>query len=331
MSEIKNNKINSDDIPLNYIYVLKIVIAILVVILFSYFSFNMIVSYAIHSRKEVVVPLVVGKSPLTALEEISKLNLAMQISGKEFDSSVPVGYILRQKPQAGIKVREGRIIKVVISQGGDSVFVPNLVGLPLRNAELYIRQKQLVLGQVSEGYSNRFPKGVVISQEPFPDTQVEKNTYVNLLVSAGSPPPGVLLMPDFRQKNIIDFYKWIEENKNVKYKIERDPNSIFPKDTIIAQKPGVDSVVSNDEQIIITVSDNLKQDNKNSILITHQVPKTGSARNIRIVVFTDSGEKEVFNGIKEPGSRIELAIPKESLKKIRIYVNGTLVEEKKID
>ncbi|MCX7641211.1 MAG: PASTA domain-containing protein [Elusimicrobiales bacterium] len=320
-----------DDIPLNYKYIIRIISVILIVILFSYFSFNWIIDSVIHSRKEVVVPFIIGKSPSAALEELSKLNLAMQVIGKEFDSSVPVGTILRQKPQPGIKVREGRIIKVVISQGGEAVFVPNVVGIPLRNAELYIRQRQLILGQVTERYSNRFPKGVVISQEPDSDVQVEKNTYVNLLVSAGSPPQGVLLMPDFRQKNISDFYRWVEDNKGIKYKIERDLNSIFPRDIIIDQKPDVDSVISDNEQVIITVSDNSNQDNKNIFIISHQVPKTGSSKNVRIVAFTTSGEKEIFNGIKEPGSRIELSVPKESVKKIRIYVNGTLVEEKRVE
>lgn len=325
MSDIKK------DIPLNYKFFLKLSIPIFFVAIVSYFTFSWIIESVIHSRKEVIVPSLKGKSPFSALEEVSKINLALQIVGREFSSEFPVGTILRQKPQAGIKVREGRIIKVVISYGGESVFVPNVVGLPLRNAELYIRQKQLMLGQVTEQYSNRFPKGSVISQEPQADTQVEKNTYVNLLVSAGPPPQGVLLMPDFRQKNISEFYKWVEENKNVKYKIEKDPNSIFPKDTIIDQKPSVDEIVSDKQPIIITVSDSSKIDSKSSFLITHQLPKTGSPKSVRIVAFTESGEKEIFNGIKEPGSRIELSLPKESVKKIRIYVNGTLVEEKRVE
>lgn len=322
---------NLKDIPLNFKYFLKVIGVITAIIIFSYFAFNWVIESVIHSRKEVVVPLITGKSPSTALEELSKVNLAMQVVGKEYDASVPVGTILRQKPQAGIKVREGRIVKVVISYGGEAVFVPNVVGIPLRNAELYIRQRQLLLGQVTERYSNKFPKGVVISQEPASDVQVEKNTYVNLLVSAGSPPPGVLLMPDFRQKSITEFYKWVEENKNVKYKIEKDPSSIFPKDTIIDQSPDVDSVVPQNEYVVITISNNSRDESKNQFIVVHQVPKSGTSKNVRIVAYTDNGEKEIFNGIKEPGSRIELSVPRESVKKVRIYVNGTLVEEKRVE
>lgn len=319
------------DIPLNLWYFVKIIGAIVGVVVFSYFALNWVMGSVIHLRKEVVVPLIIGKSPSTALEELSKVNLAMQVVGKEFDPTVPAGSILRQKPQAGIKVREGRIIKVVISLGGEAVFVPNVVGIPLRNAELYIRQRQLLLGEVTERYSNRFPKGVVISQEPAPDMQVEKNSYVNLLVSAGSPPQGVLLMPDFRQKNISEFYKWLEENKGVRYRIERDKTSIFPKDTIIDQSPDVDSVVSPNENIVIVVSDSSKEEDKDLFVVVHQVPKSGTAKNIRVVAYTDAGEKEIFNGIKEPGSRVELSVSKKSVKKVRIYVNGTLVEERKVE
>ncbi len=326
-----NKNDNSADTPLNLIYFIKIAGVIIGVMIVAYLSFNFIIASVIHSRKEVVVPNISGKSPSTALEELSKLNLAMQISGKEFNSSVPVGTIVRQKPQAGMKVREGRIVKVVISYGGEAVFVPNVVGIPLRNAELYIRQRQLLLGQVSEGYSNRFPKGVVISQEPPADTQTEKNTYVNLLVSAGSPPPGVLLMPEFRQKNISEFYAWLEKNKNVKYTIEKDPKSVFPQGTIIDQKPDVDSVISEKDSVIITVSDNTKGVETDQVPIVYNLSKSGSAKNVRIVALTDTGEKEIFNGIKEPGSRIEISVSKKSIKKVRIYVNGMLVNEKTVN
>ncbi|MGC9069704.1 MAG: PASTA domain-containing protein [Elusimicrobiales bacterium] len=329
MSKNDNGK-NNSDLPLNAWYFLKIVGIIIGILIFTYISFSWVIASAIHSKNEVIVPNVSGKSPLTALEELSKLNLAMQLAGKEFNSTIAVGTIIRQKPQAGIKVREGRIVKVIISYGGEAVFVPNVVGIPLRNAELYLRQRQLLLGQVSEGYSNRFPKGVVISQQPQGDTQVEKNTYVNLLVSAGSPPPGVLLMPEFRQKNISDFYRWVEQNKDINYRIEKDSNSIFPQGTIIDQSLDVDSVISNNQPLIITVSDNTKGLEEDQFPIVYNVSRSGASKNVRIVALTDAGEKEIFSGIKDPGSRIEISVSKKSVKKIRIYVNGMLVNEKTV-
>jgi len=291
---------------------------------------NWAIESVIHSRKEVIVPDIKGKSAITALSMLSENNLGMQIGGFEFDSSVPVGTILRQSPQAGINVREGRIIKVVFSQGGESVFVPNVIGMPIRNAELLLRQRQLVLGEVSESYSTKFDKGVVIYQEPKVDSQVSKNTYVNLIVSAGLPPKGVILMPDLRQKKISDFYKWIESNPRIKYQIKKESNTIFPKDTIIDQSPEYDVQITEDKEVIITVSDNDVEKNIEEYKIVYNLSQSGSQRNVRIVAISKSGDKEIFNAIKEPGSKVEISIPKSSAEKIRIFVNGILVEERQI-
>ena len=318
------------DIPLDFKFFLKIFLVILGISIFTYIMFNWTMSVFIHWRKEIIVPDIKGKSALTALEILSENNLAMQIQGFEFDSTVPVGTVLRQIPNAGISVREGRIIKVVFSRGGESVFVPNLIGMPVRNAELLLRQRQLNLGEVTESYSTKFDKGVVIYQEPKTDAQVSKNTYVNLIVSAGYPPKGVLLMPDFRQKNISDFYKWIEANPKVKYKIKKEKNSIFAKNTIIDQTPDYDRQINENTVVIITVSDNDVDEKKEDYKIIYNVSQSGSPRNVRIVALSKSGEKEIFNALREPGSKIELTIPKDSIDRIRIFVNGILIEERQV-
>jgi serine/threonine-protein kinase len=116
----------------------------------TYFLFSWTMETVIHNRKEVLVPDISNKSAVSALQALSENNLAMKIDGYEFNESVPIGTVLRQSPDAGATVREGKIVRVVFSQGGESVFTPNLIGLPLRNAELLLRQRQLVLGEVSE-------------------------------------------------------------------------------------------------------------------------------------------------------------------------------------
>src|SRR5271166_2682032 len=72
----------------------------------------------IHSRKTQNVPDLKGKSLSAALDMISTLNLGIRKEGSEFDSSVPISSVLRQDPPPGTVVREGKIIKVVVSQGG---------------------------------------------------------------------------------------------------------------------------------------------------------------------------------------------------------------------
>lgn len=296
--------------------------------LLTFFSFSWTMESVIHSRKEVIVPDISGKSAANALQLVSEQNLSMKIEGYEFNDSVPIGTVLRQAPGAGMTVREGKIVKVVFSQGGESVFTPNLIGLPLRNAELLLRQRQLLLGEVSESYSLKAEKGTVLSQEPKSETSVSKNAMVEVVVSAGAPPAGITLMPDFRQRKIVETYQWAADNK-VDVKTIEDPGSLFPGGTIIDQVPAADAVVSGDSKVTLTVSSRKAVSDEKEYHVLYEV-RSGSQRHIRIVAISKQGDREIFNGLRDPGSKIDMAVPYGGADKIRIFVNGILVEEKSV-
>ena len=44
----------------------------------------------------------------------------------------------------------------------------------------------------------------------------------------------------------------------------------------------------------------------------------------------DGGDREIFNGLRDPGSKIDLSVPYGGAVKIRIFVNGILVEERPV-
>ncbi len=298
--------------------------------LLTYFLFSWTMETVIHSRKEVLVPDIAGKSSVSALQALSENNLAMKIEGYEFNETVPIGTVLRQVPEAGSTVREGKIVRVVFSQGGESVFTPNLIGLPLRNAELLLRQRQLVLGEVSESYSLKAEKGTVLSQDPKPELSVSKNTMVQVVVSAGQPPAGIVMMPDFRQKKSDEAQQWASQN-NLSLAITEDPSSLFPGGTVIDQAPAPDTVVSPDAKISLTVSSRKGAGSADKEFRVHyEVSQSGAQRHIRVVALGKQGEREIFNGLRDPGSKIDLSVPYGGAEKVRIFVNGILVEERPV-
>ncbi|HOW89670.1 MAG TPA: PASTA domain-containing protein, partial [Elusimicrobiales bacterium] len=297
----------------------------------TYFLFSWTMDTVVHNRKEVIVPDIHGKSAASALQLVSESGLAMRIEGHEFNDSVPIDTVLRQTPDPGTTVREGKIIRVVFSQGGESVFTPNLIGLPLRNAELLLRQRQLLLGEVSEAYSLKAEKGTVLSQEPRSETSVSKNTMVQAVVAAGPPPAGIVLMPDFRQKKIEETYQWASDSK-VEVKLTEDPASLFPGGTVIDQVPSPDTVVPSGSPVTLTVSSRRASAGKDDreFHIRYEVSQSGSQRHIRIVSVGKQGDREIFNGLREPGSKIDLVVPYGGADKVRIFVNGILVEEREV-
>ena len=180
---------------------------------FAFWAVNWGMEGLVHARKTQTMPDLKGRSIAAALDQLAPLSLGLRKSGVEFDASVPISSVLRQDPSAGTVVREGKTIRVIVSQGGQTVLAPSLMGLPLRNAEMMLRQSQLVLGEVSEAYSLKSEKGLVLSQDPKAETSVERDAMVSLVLSGGMPPTGVSLMPDFQRKTIDEAQALVEREK----------------------------------------------------------------------------------------------------------------------
>ncbi len=285
---------------------------------------------AVHNRKIEVVPDLKNKSIHGALNMLAPLGLPVLKEGEEFNAGIPIGSILRQRPPAGTKVREGKTVRVVLSQGGETVFTPSIAGLPLRNAEMLLRQNQLVLGEVTEANSLRLDKGLVLSQDPKAEASVEKNMLVNVVVSGGPPPEGILLMPDFLRKNSAEASQWAAEN-GVELVLVKDAGSLFPYGTILEQDPALDSVVSEGAKVKVTIS--AKAGGKSetaSATLHYQVPQGSSESLVRIMLVDQHGERELFNGLRSPGAKLDLAVPAAGRARVKIFLNGILVEERNI-
>src|SRR5689334_12104096 len=96
-------------------------VLIVLCVVAGYLCFDWAVGAAIHSRKVVLVPDISSKAVNDALNILSPLGLGLEKEGEQFDKRFPAGAIVRQTPAAGMPVREGRIIRVTVSQGGETL------------------------------------------------------------------------------------------------------------------------------------------------------------------------------------------------------------------
>lgn len=295
---------------------------------FSFWALNWGMEGLIHNRKTQTLPDLKGRSLAAALDMLSPLNIGLRKTGVEFDASVPISSILRQDPAPGTVVREGKTVRVVVSQGGQTVQAPTVVGLPLRNAEMLLRQSQLSLGEVSEAYSLKSEKGQVLSQDPKGETSVERDALVNLVVSGGAPPSGVSLMPDFQRKALDEVQSWAA-GAGMKVDVKSDPSSLFPSGTVLTQSPAPDAALSPDGSISVTVSGHKGAAPTAAAKTFHyELAQGGSDSQVRIVMVDKYGERELFNGLRKPGSKIEVPVQTAGGARVKIYLNGILVEER---
>jgi serine/threonine protein kinase len=134
----------------------------------------------------VTVPNVVGKSRSAAESALKAVNLEVDVQYQTSDS-VAQGVVISQSPKSGADgVKEGDTVTIVVSQGQETVSVPNVVGSSQSAAVNSLQNNGLTVGNISQAYSDTVAAGMVISQS-VSGTQV-KGTKVNLVVSLGKKP-----------------------------------------------------------------------------------------------------------------------------------------------
>ena len=103
----------------------------------------------------------------------------------EYSSDVEAGNVISQNPTAGSTAEEVATVTLVISQGKEDVKMPNVVGSGRESAVNTIEGLGLVVGTITEEYSDTVDEGKVISQSVVADKTVQPGTTVNLVVSLG--------------------------------------------------------------------------------------------------------------------------------------------------
>lgn len=324
-----------DDKPTIFISILKVLTVLCLITVFlavvAFFSFDWAFSAIVHSRAETRVPDLTKKPAAEAINILANANLSLRKAGEEYQPDIPAGNIIRQLPPAGTIVREGKVIRVWLSQGNESIEVPDVTGLQQRNAEFVLRQRHLAAGNKQTAYSLTVEKGFVISQNPAAGKMLNKGEPVDLVISNGKPASSQIVMPDFRQKKVPEVNRWASEN-NIEVNLTEDKMSPFPKGTVIKQVPSPDTDLSakHIKTVDITISGRPVAEGEKTLRIYYELPQGKYENRVKIVLTDAIGEREVVNEMKQPGSKIDLTVPYGGGATYRIYVDGVLVREKEI-
>jgi eukaryotic-like serine/threonine-protein kinase len=119
------------------------------------------------------------------------------------DPEAPAGHIISQDPPAGSRVRRGRLVHLLVSQGSPVREIPDLAGKTVRSARLDLAQQGLQPGTVLVLPSESVPEGEVIGTHPQRGMAAHRDRSVDLLVSGGQQ-RALYLMPDLRGIDMAD-------------------------------------------------------------------------------------------------------------------------------
>jgi serine/threonine-protein kinase len=134
---------------------------------------------------EVYVPDLVGEYYEDAVVRLQELGLDIETTISQNHPTIPEDHIIRQRPEAGVLVKEGRLITLTISEGVGFQRIPEIITFSLSDAEAALQRLGFEIGEIREEYHDDISEGSVIDINPRPGTEVKAGTEVALIISLG--------------------------------------------------------------------------------------------------------------------------------------------------
>ena len=169
----------------NKIIITSVIIFALILGIFTTFAFSPFGSNNKNKNNEVKIPALLGKSENDAKTILQDLDLVLVVDGEE-KSDKPKGTIIKSMPNEGTTVKKKSQVKVILSEGPEKVSVPDVRNISLGEAQDYIVSAGLKVGKITEEDNESYGEGIVIRQNPQPNTTVKKGDTVNIVVSKGA-------------------------------------------------------------------------------------------------------------------------------------------------
>ncbi|GAB6109279.1 Stk1 family PASTA domain-containing Ser/Thr kinase [Fusibacter bizertensis] len=168
-------------------------------------------------------------------------------------NDLPEGMIIDQTPKSGIKMPQGTVIEVVVSQGLETktVMVPSLETKTIREAEITLNSIGLKLGDnITYESSDTIEKGQIISNTKV-GTEVDQGSYVDVVVSSGPEETTVSsteettgeVTSEYKITVTIETDKFENETENIKIVLIQGDQSTVVYEKVHSKSEGADIVI----------------------------------------------------------------------------------------
>jgi len=290
-------------------------------------------SFFIKSEKSIVVPNLVGKNVVAALEMLSDLSLNTKIKGSEYSDMVPKHHVLYQVPRPGSEIKPGREVRLIVSKGKLTVVVPKLDGLSLQQARFILEENGLRVGRFTRTHHPRTRSNTVLAQYPMAGNVINQGERVNLLTSLGERPPA-FLMPELIALSLEAAILEIEDAGLRLGAIKSTWHPQHPANRIIAQDPPVGYRIMADRPVDLIINrkpgtETLKAQKQGTVaLFRYRIPFGFLNRHIQIRLNSYGLSLDLQNAFFKPGREIWCFIPQTPDTSMLLYQDDELVETK---
>jgi len=285
----------------------------------------------IKSEDTVIVPDLVGKDVVSALEILTDLQLNTKVNGSEYNQIFPKNHVTFQEPEAGSEIKKDRDVRIIISKGAKNILMPNVVTLSDQQARMIFEENGLTRGKSSHTHSTTVEKDHVIVQVPQAGTMITRGAKVDILVSSG-PRPVKYVMLDLSGHSYNQAVLMIENanltvgNIRSLFDKQKARNSIIRQDPLAGYSVNANSTV----HLIINrppgkaEGDRLHRPLYGSLL-QHRINIGFLKKRVRVELQNPERTTDIFDGYVKPGAEIWILVPRDHDAAVFIFEDDELV------
>lgn len=293
-----------------------------------------IYDFLLPSSSTVTVPSFVGQTLTDANAEIERLKLSSAVVDHTTSDRYPKGVIIMQRPDSGERVRQGRQVSFVISDGIVARLMPDLRYQSMREVQLDLSHAHLQLGKVTYARSDLVPADHVVSQNPPPLISVHEGDVVTLVVSRGArmtiPVPNFVGL-SLDQARALAVKSGLKLGQIVWTPLGKDG----PSHGIVArQMPPPNARIASFDPVDLQVSAGPNESGyvirQVHVLVSVPSPENiqnGQQLDVRLSLTDATGRYDIYHAFAEPGQKLDLTVTSVGTALLDMYVNDALTGE----
>lgn len=285
----------------------------------------------------VTIPSFVGQTLGDASAQAKRMHLTSTEMDHATSDRYPKGVVMNQRPEPGTKVRQGRQIGFVVSDGLVTRLMPDLRYQSMREVTLDLERSRLQLGKVSYEKSDVVPAAHVISQAPPPLSNVLEGDKVDLVVSKGG--QQAVRVPDFVGMRVDAARALAQKLGMTLGQIVWTPlgRNGPPHGVVARQNVAAGSKVNTFDPVSLQVSAGpnesgylLRQVNVLASVPVSENAKPGEAVKVTLKVRDATGQYDAYNAYAQPGQKLDFTISALGTSVVDMFVNDVLVGESRL-
>jgi beta-lactam-binding protein with PASTA domain len=307
----------------------KITALCLAFLLVAAVSAYLTLTFIIKSEDTVIVPDLVGKDVVSALELLTDLRLNTKVSGSEYSPQFPKNYVAFQEPEAGSEIKKDRDVRIIISKGPQNILMPNLITLSEQQARMITEENGISRGHLSHTYNSSVEEDHVIAQVPAAGFMITRGAKVDMLVSMG-PDPVKYLMPDLSGIS-LDQAVFLIEKANLRVGDIRSQLDIQKtRNAVLRQEPPAGYPVAESSPVHLVInrdsSDNRLHRPIYGSLLQHRIKSGFLKKHVRVELENMKTTTDLFDDYMKPGETIWVLVPRDQDATVFVFEDDELVE-----